>query len=143
MKWFDSMLCRTQAGCVQCRGAESYRRYLFSTGAVPEVEFACPLGKPITADIVRRSRPNGGAGTELKRLLAGFGIEATTRCKCDAMASNMDGHPPEWSEEHRAEIVAVMNEEAARRKLPFSVFLAGRLLAVAIRRAKKNLQKEV
>lgn len=71
-----------------------------------------------------------GPGTELKRLLAGFGITATPDCLCNARADEMDDRElasPGWCEENIGTIVGWLRQEAGRRGLPF-IDAAGRLL---------------
>lgn len=81
--------------------------------------------------------PTSGPGTELKALLAKFGINSTPTCSCNRMARQMDT----WGDEcvnHIEEIVDVMEAEARKRKLPF-LRTAGRLLVrKAIRNAKRK-----
>ncbi len=81
--------------------------------------------------------PTRGPGTELKKLLALVGIQATTTCSCNKRAKVMDDKGPEWCEANEDEILGWLREEATKRKLPF-VDLAGRLL---IRRAIRNARK--
>ena len=78
-----------------------------------------------------RGRPEAGPGTELKALLAKFGIHASPTCGCNAMARKMDAWGPDESLKHLEEIVDVMEETAKKRNLPF-LRSAGRLL---VRRA--------
>jgi len=78
-----------------------------------------------------------GPGTELKKLLASIGIQATPTCKCNKMAKQMN----EWGQEslkHIEEIVDVMEETAKARGLPF-VRLGGKaLVRLACMRARHN-----
>lgn len=79
-------------------------------------------------------------GTELKSLLARFGITATPTCSCNARAAVMDereSSEPGWCEAHLDEIVGWLREEAAKRGLPF-LDAAGRLL---VRRAIANARR--
>lgn len=71
-------------------------------------------------------------GTRLKRLLRFVGIK-TGNCGCDEMAARMDAEGCDWCREHADAIVRQMKEEARRRHLPFSRWMAGRVLAAAIR----------
>lgn len=80
------------------------------------------------------TREQDGPGTELKKLLARFGITDQTGCQCRRMAAKMNRLGPQWCRDNLAEIVAVMEAEAKRRKLPFSAFIAKRLALVAIGR---------
>jgi hypothetical protein len=81
--------------------------------------------------------PTSGPGTELKKMLATIGIHATPTCKCNKMAKQMDVWGWEESLNHIDEIVAVMEETAKKRKLPF-VRTAGRtLVRIACWKAKR------
>ena len=85
--------------------------------------------------------PPHGPGTELKSLLAKFGIHASPTCKCNSMArkmNDMESKEPGWCLSHIEEIVDVMEETAKARKLPF-LRTAGRLL---VKKAVKNWQKK-
>lgn len=90
-----------------------------------------------TIDVDHPAYPNAkpssttGPGTELKALLAKFGIHASPTCGCNAMARKMDAWGPDESLKHLEEIVDVMEETAKKRNLPF-IRSAGRLL---VRRA--------
>jgi hypothetical protein len=86
------------------------------------------------------SRVGFGPGTELKRLLARFGIHPTPGCNCDARAEIMDSEGPDWCAENLDIIVGWMREEAERRKLFFSKRAAGVLVKTAIRRARKKME---
>lgn len=77
-----------------------------------------------------------GPGTELKSLLATFGIHATPNCKCNKMAKKMNAWGPDGCLEHMEEIVDVMQEEAGKRGLPFLRSLGRLLVKKAIRRAR-------
>ena len=87
----------------------------------------------------------GGAGTELKALLASWlGITADPGCGCNSMAVRMDALGPDWCESDAglAEILATMRDEHAKRwadgrtKLPWTDFGATQLVRLACRRAR-------
>lgn len=85
--------------------------------------------------------PQEGPGTELKSLLATFGIHASPTCKCNSMArkmNDMESKEPGWCLSHIEEIVDVMEETAKARKLPF-LRTAGKLL---VKKAVKNWHKK-
>lgn len=87
------------------------------------------------------SAPAGGAGTELKALLAKVGIKASPTCSCNTRAKIMDDNGIEWCEQNVETICDWLAEESAKRKLPF-VRMAGKaLIHLAIRRAKKATSK--
>lgn len=85
--------------------------------------------------------PQGGPGTELKKLLAGwpFYITSSPDCSCNRVAAEMDQWGADVCEEPEKQdyILAAMRENAEKRGLPF-LDAAGRLL---IRRAIKNARK--
>lgn len=78
-----------------------------------------------------------GPGTELKALLAKFGIQSSPTCQCNAMAVKMNVWGPDECLSHLEEIVDVMESEAGKRKLPF-LRAAGRLL---VKKAIANARK--
>lgn len=86
---------------------------------------------------VRATLPQGGAGTELKKMLAAVGIESTPNCACNRRAAEMDARGPDWCEENIDTIVGWLREEATKRNLPF-LDAAGRLL---VRRAIANARR--
>ena len=101
-------------------------------GFVPSKPKTAPASPP----------PQQGPGSELKSLLATFGIHASPTCKCNAMAgkmNDMESKEPGWCLAHIEEIVDVMEETAKARKLPF-LRTAGRLL---VKKAVKNWHKKV
>lgn len=79
-----------------------------------------------------------GPGTELKRLLKRFFIDASGACKCNQRAALMDEQGSDWCEENIDVIVGWLREEANHRHLPF-MDAAGRLL---VRRAIINARKK-
>jgi hypothetical protein len=78
----------------------------------------------------------GGPGTELKKLLAGIGIEAAD-CKCNSRAAYMDRQAAEWCESKMATIVGWLREAARDRKLPFVEFVARGVVRKAIKNARR------
>jgi hypothetical protein len=84
-------------------------------------------------------RVGSGPGTELKKLLAAVGIQATPTCSCNAKAREMDVRGVDWCEANIDTIVGWLREEATKRKLPF-VDMAGRLL---VKRAIRNARRAV
>lgn len=83
------------------------------------------------------AKPHGRAGTELKRLLAKFGIEQSG-CHCTARQRTMDLRGPDWCEQNIETIVGWLREEAQKRKLPFVDAAARVLVRLAIRRARNK-----
>lgn len=84
---------------------------------------------------VRRS----GVGSELTKILHRFGIRQTARCQCATRAAALDatGIDEASKPERIEEAVGWLEEEATRRRLPFSR-LAARLL---IKRAISNARR--
>lgn len=79
----------------------------------------------------------GGAGTELKKLLAKVGLTATPDCSCNARAAEMDRQGVEWCEANLDTIVGWLREQAHARGLPF-IDAVGQML---VRRAIKNARQ--
>lgn len=75
------------------------------------------------AEVVRTVRHllEDGAGTELHRLAASYGISPTVGCRCFETAAEMNARGIPWCKEHRGEIVAAMEADARRRG--FAVWL--------------------
>jgi hypothetical protein len=85
----------------------------------------------------------GGPGAELKRLLRRFGIVADGTCECNQRAALMDCNGCDWCEQNIEQIVDWLQEESAKRKLPF-FRLGGKLLVkLAIRSARKKARSAV
>lgn len=78
-----------------------------------------------------------GVGSELRSMLAKFGIVSAAGCPCNEMAAQMDAWGPDGCEQRLDEIVAHLRTQAADRGLPF-LDAAGRLL---VRRAIKNARR--
>lgn len=95
---------------------------------------ATPRSLPVPA--TTRPAIAGGPGTELKKLLAAFGIVASPACSCNAMAARMDALGADGSEAIMDEVLAVMRREAERRGLPFIQAAARLLVKKAIRKAR-------
>jgi len=87
--------------------------------------------------IVGNTTAPRGPGTELKKLLATVGINATPNCSCNARAAEMDRQGADWCEANIDTIVGWLREEAEKRGLPF-LDIAGRLL---VKRAIRNARK--
>lgn len=86
---------------------------------------------------------SGGVGTELKKLLKLIGITASPTCSCNAKAKTMDENGIQWCEDNKETIVGWLEEEANKRNLPFSSYLATILLNLAIKKAKKTQTKQI
>ena len=99
---------------------------------------ADPADPQLEARAVHIPGKSGGAGTELKALLALVGITSTPTCKCNARAKEMDVRGIKWVEENRPTVLSWLKEEAERRKLPFFP-AAGRML---IKRAIENAKRK-
>ena len=134
-------LCR-QAGCVEvvdyfdaCIGcpAGHWGPTMKCTSAVPAT-----TPRPVPDLHTAPLSPTGGAGTELKRLLALIGIRPEGNCACNARAAEMDSRGPDWCASNLDRIVGWLHEEADRRKLLFSHSAARQLVKLAIRRARRT-----
>jgi hypothetical protein len=91
--------------------------------------------------VARESAPTSGPGTELKTLLATFGIVASPTCKCNKMARQMDSWGPDESLAHMEEIVDVMEETAKARKLPFLRAGARQMVRLACWKARRKARQ--
>ncbi len=100
-----------------------------------------PLHKTVRK---QKSKPKsgGGPGTELKKMLARFGIRPTKSCKCNARAAMMDHKGPDWCERNLEKIVGWLKEESDRRKLPFVKSLGRMLIRRAIKKSRKSISVE-
>lgn len=88
-----------------------------------------------------RGKPPAGPGTELKALLAKFGIHASPTCGCNKMAEKMNEWGPDESLNHIEEIVDVMEETANKRGLPFLRSAARLLVRRAISKSRAMISK--
>lgn len=96
-----------------------------------------PYETPCSADAAPLSL--SGPGTELKALLATFGITAGPKCKCNEMAQKMNAWGPSGSLEHIEEIVDSMEKAAKARRLPFLRAAGRKLVQIACRRAARKM----
>ena len=83
-------------------------------------------------------RLSDGPGTELKSLLAKFGIHSQANCSCNKRALEMDQKGNDWVEENVDTVVDWLKEEARKRRLPF-LKTAGKVL---VRKAVANSRKK-
>lgn len=83
-----------------------------------------------------------GPGTELKKILARFGIRPVGDCKCNRRARRMDQEGIEWCRQNRDRIVGWLQEEAKKRKLPFVRRLGKVLVDRAIRNSEKRQEEK-
>ncbi len=84
----------------------------------------------------------GGTGTELKNLIAKFGLKPGLNCKCGQHIREMDAKGVEWCEENIKIITEWLREEAQRANLPFTEIGAKLLIKRAISNAKKKQKGE-
>jgi hypothetical protein len=78
------------------------------------------------------------AGTEIKAILSWLGIKPTGDCPCESRAAYMDAMGCKWVKENVEEVVGWLEEEAAKRRIPFAR-VAGRMLVLqAVRRAEQK-----
>ena len=86
--------------------------------------------------------PEGGPGTELRRLLHTLGIQPKGRdCQCNAHALEMDRNGVEWCQANVESIIDWLEVEAKKRPLVgmlFSRLAARQMVALAISRARKK-----
>lgn len=133
--------CNSGTRCVRCRdkeGGRDWRIFMAHLFELPPggFDFECPIGK-LWAE---RERPEaiaeeslvieGGPGTELMKLLHGFGVRACGRCR--QRADEMDRRGVAWCEKNIATILDWLATEAAARGLPFTQAAAALLVKRAI-----------
>jgi hypothetical protein len=103
--------------------------------------------EPLSPDITFTPCPPGGVeffslaakpGTELKALLASFGITASPTCPCNEMAAQMDAWGADESLKNIEQIVDVMQKTAAGRRLPFLRAVGRKLVRIACARARRK-----
>lgn len=82
----------------------------------------------------------GGPGTELKALLAGWPlrIKPAKGCRCNARATTMDRLGCDWCEQNIGVISGWLREESGKRHLPYAEPIGKALIKKAIRRARKK-----
>lgn len=94
--------------------------------------------KTISEEITRRSADIGvGVGTELKKILAAFGIKSNNNCSCNEKAKLLNENGIEWAKQNVEEISSWLEEEAGKRKLPYFKYVGKKLIKLAIHRAEK------
>lgn len=74
----------------------------------------------LRAKLAGLPRPWHGPGSSLKAVLLLIGVNASPTCGCNKKAKEMDSMGIRWSIANRREILALMETEAAKRKLFFS-----------------------
>ncbi|MGI9460167.1 MAG: hypothetical protein ACR2NF_09230 [Pirellulales bacterium] len=80
-----------------------------------------------------------GPGTHLKNMLGWVGIRAKEKgCGCKSFQKKMDKNGPQWCRDHKEEILAHLEKEAKKRKLPFIKLAASKLIDLAIRRSERR-----
>jgi len=84
--------------------------------------------------------PEGGPGTELKRVLAWFRFDAVDGCECNATAAQMNAWGPDGCEEPErlAWILGRLRDEAGRRGVPFLEPVARGTIRLAIAAARRR-----
>ncbi len=99
--------------------------------------------EPNEGEVISRSVITiGGAGTELKNLIARFGLKPGLNCKCGQHIREMDTKGAEWCEQNIDTINGWLREEAERAHLPFTQIGATLLIRRAIGNAKKKQKGE-
>jgi hypothetical protein len=88
------------------------------------------------------SPPAAGPGTELKLILAGYGITAESGCQCEEHAAEMNRRGPAWCRENIEAILDWLQQAARQRgwSLLFNrTFVRELLVLPAIARAERQL----
>lgn len=126
----DDLVCRS---CGRPARAKGFRR---ACGPKPRPTDLTEEHLAIVSGERVQRVTQGGPGTELKKLLAKFGIVAMPGCSCNAMAARMDAAGPDGSEAMIDEVLDVMKQEAGKRGLPWVEMAARMLVKRAIRNAR-------
>lgn len=84
------------------------------------------------------ARLSDGPGTELKKLLAKFGIQSNANCSCNERANIMDKEGNDWVEANMDTVLNWLQEESHKRKLPFFKTAAKVLVKKAIANSRKK-----
>ena len=93
---------------------------------------------------LKKNRPSGGPGTELKKLLAWFGIRQKGCGGCGNLERAMNRWGSEGCRKRSELIVNHMAWEAKRRRVVKYLFartLASRLVSIAVRRAERKAKR--
>ena len=85
--------------------------------------------------------PNG-AGTILSGMIASLGIKSTPNCACRKHAIEMNENGNDWCESNMSEILGWLKEERNKRSLPFIEAVAKIMVAKAIKKSRRLLEKE-
>lgn len=87
------------------------------------------------------ARGNKGVGAHLKRVLNRLGVETPASCSCNGKAKSLDLWGPDLCAEREDFISKWLLDEATKRLLPYTDAAGKRLLKVAIKRARKSIDK--
>ncbi len=79
-----------------------------------------------------------GAGTELKKIYARFGIVPGPNCSCNETARIMDMYPAQWSRDNMAWIESRIEAAAPGLGVQYRPILVRRTIKMAIRRAARQ-----
>lgn len=104
---------------------------------IPSIKIQKPIIKREKDKVI----PEGGPGTELKKLLGYIGIKAKPNCKCNARAKQMDIWGSDICEQKIDTILEWLKEESSNRGLPFIESAAKILVKRAIKNARKKQTK--
>jgi hypothetical protein len=147
MRAMPAHVAQIRQDCCRRKGCTHALDYTDPCVACPSGHFGqwmrCDtLDRPLSASqepprAVVTAVPGQGPGTELKRILAFWGIVATPSCACHARADEMDARGPDWCEANQPTILGWLREESQRRRLPFAEVIARRWVRQAIKRARK------
>jgi hypothetical protein len=82
-----------------------------------------------------------GVGTELKKILSWFNINASPTCSCNLKAKTMNENGIEWCKYNKELILSWLKEEAVKRNFPFSTYAAKKILNIAIYKAERKTKQ--
>lgn len=115
-----AVVCAGCGTCTVCRLARKYPKYRRFVGTYPEAAGLDFSGVP-AATRTPVPEPPPGPGTELKALLAEFGVTASRACSCNAFARKMDGWGVAGCRDRRGEVVEWLRTQ--QRKAAWAVRL--------------------
>lgn len=79
-----------------------------------------------------------GVGDHLKNILAAWGFQKVSGCRCRKYAAKMNRRGPDWCEANIGTVVWWLRLSARKRKLPFLPPVARELIRRAIRLTREG-----
>lgn len=120
------------------RRPSGYKDDVLSHGVV--VDGWVEISDESHAALREKYAPSAGPGTELKKLLALFGIHPDGDCPCNKYATQMNLWGPDECIARIDEICGWLQDAARERGLPFAAPLARTLVRRAVRNARVSFK---